>query len=202
MKKLILTLAAIPLAAYTAGASAQTYANQTYANAGGTVGVQNRIANLETRFNAGISAGVFTNAQRNSISRQLTELRNLERSYSYNGLSEAERRTLQQRIRRSETSCARPAGRTGPATMAGAMRSSMLTATLPTARVALTTPMGVRCRVPASPMIATGGRSRTTTSSTTNMDVQSPIRALSTTAMDGRSIMGCRDRSIRAADRQ
>ena len=94
MKKLILTLAAVPLAAYAAGASAQTYAN-----AGGTAAVQNRITNLEGRFNSGLSVGVFTTAERNSISRQLTELRNLERSYSYNGLSQAERRTLQQRIR-------------------------------------------------------------------------------------------------------
>lgn|GEM_PF-1088429 len=99
MKKLVLTLAAIPLAAYAAGASAQTYAYQTHANAGGAVSVQNRILNLENRFNAGLSAGVFTSAQRDSISRQLNELRNLERSYSYNGLSQAERRTLQQRIR-------------------------------------------------------------------------------------------------------
>lgn len=94
MKKLLLTLAALPLAAYAGGASAQTNSN-----AGGTVGIQNRIANLEGRFNAGLSAGVFTNAERNAISRQLGELRRLERSYSYNGLSQAERRTLQQRIR-------------------------------------------------------------------------------------------------------
>ena len=94
MKNLILTIAALPLAAIAAGATAQTYAD-----AGGTVATQNRISNLEGRFNAGLSAGVFTNAERNTISRQLTDLRNLERSYSYNGLTQAERRTLQQRIR-------------------------------------------------------------------------------------------------------
>jgi hypothetical protein len=96
MKKLFLILAAVPMAALAGEASAQTYAN---ANAGGGVGVQNRIANLEARFNAGLSAGVFTNSERSTIGRQLTDLRNLERSYSANGLSAAERRTLQQRIR-------------------------------------------------------------------------------------------------------
>ena len=94
MKKLVLTLAAVPLAAVAVEASAQTYADT-----GGTVAVQNRIANLEERFDAGSRAGVFTTAERNSISRQLSELRNLERRYSYNGLSQAEQRTLQQRIR-------------------------------------------------------------------------------------------------------
>jgi hypothetical protein len=94
MKKLILTLAAIPLAASAVGASAQT---NSYA--GGAVGVENRIANLEARYSAGLSAGIFSAAERNAISRQLTDLRRLEQSYSANGLTQAERRTLQQRIR-------------------------------------------------------------------------------------------------------
>ncbi|MDP8914133.1 MAG: hypothetical protein M3N39_11225 [Pseudomonadota bacterium] len=69
------------------------------ANAGGAVGVQNRIANLEARYDAGLNAGVFTSAERSAISRQLTDLRRLERSYSSNGLTLTERRILQQRIR-------------------------------------------------------------------------------------------------------
>lgn len=94
MKKYLLSLAALPLAAYACQASAQGMAN-----AGGAVGVQNRIANLEARYNAGLNAGVFTPAERSAISRQLTDLRRLERSYSSNGLSPSERRVLQQRIR-------------------------------------------------------------------------------------------------------
>jgi hypothetical protein len=94
MKKFLLSLAALPLAALAAPASAQTMAN-----ADGAVGVQNRIANLEARFDAGLNAGVFTTVERNAIERQLTDLRALERSYSSNGLTLAERRTLQQRIR-------------------------------------------------------------------------------------------------------
>lgn len=94
MKKVVFILAAMPLAALAGGASAQTMANP-----GGTVGVQNRIANLEARFDAGLGEGVFTNSERNAIDRKLTELRNLERTYSSNGLTAVERRTLQQRIR-------------------------------------------------------------------------------------------------------
>lgn len=94
MKKLLLTIAAIPLAAVSVSASAQTNAN-----AGGGVGIQNRIANLEARYNAGLNAGAFSSAERATISRQLADLRRLEQSYSYNGLTQAERQTLQQRIR-------------------------------------------------------------------------------------------------------
>lgn len=93
MKRLFIVLSALPLAC-AGGASAQTMANT-----GGAVGVQNRIANLEARFNAGVDTGAFTTAERNRIQRQLMDLRGLERSYSSNGLSGAERRTLQQRIR-------------------------------------------------------------------------------------------------------
>lgn len=94
MKKLLLTLAALPMAAYAGAATAQNMANS-----GGAVGLQNRIANLEARYNAGVSAGVFTTGERSTLDRQLTELRSLERRYSSNGLTPAERRTLQQRIR-------------------------------------------------------------------------------------------------------
>ena len=93
MKKVGFILAAMPFAFLAGQASAQSMAN-----AGGAVGVQNRIANLEARFNAGLGEGVFTNAERDAIDRRLTDLRNLERNYSSNGLTAAERRTLQQRI--------------------------------------------------------------------------------------------------------
>src|SRR3712207_2310015 len=94
MKKLLLTLAALPMVAYAGQASAQVNRN-----ASGAVTVQTRIANLESRFNAGVQAGAFTNSEYSAISRQLAELRALERSYSYDGLSDSERRALQQRIR-------------------------------------------------------------------------------------------------------
>lgn len=94
MKKLLLTLAAIPAATMAVEASAQTNMN-----AGGAVGIQNRIANLEARLNAGAQARVFTQQEYANLSSQLQNLRNLERQYSANGLSSTERRQLQNRIR-------------------------------------------------------------------------------------------------------
>lgn len=82
------------MAAYAGEAPAQTMTT-----AGDALGVQNRIANLEARFDAGLRGGVFTTAERNNLDRQLRDLRSLERSYSSNGLSLTERRALQQRIR-------------------------------------------------------------------------------------------------------
>jgi hypothetical protein len=94
MKKLLLTLAALPMGLYAGQATAQVNANTR-----GGATVQTRIANLESRFNAGVQAGAFTQSEYATISRQLAELRSLERSYSYNGISESERQALQQRIR-------------------------------------------------------------------------------------------------------
>ena len=94
MKKLLLTVAALPLALYAGQAAAQVNSN-----ARGGVTVQSRIANLESRYNAGMQAGVFSRSERDMLYRQIADLRALERSYSYDGLSENERRTLQQRIR-------------------------------------------------------------------------------------------------------
>jgi hypothetical protein len=106
MKKLLLTFAALPMAVFAGQASAQVNANTN-----GAVTVQNRIANLESRFNAGLQAGAFTDSQRATIHRQLVELRAMERSYSYDGISESERRALQQRIRQVRDDLRR-AGRT------------------------------------------------------------------------------------------
>jgi len=94
MKKFLLALAVIPAATMAVEASAQTNMN-----ANGAVGIQNRIANLEARLQAGAQARVFTSNQYAMLSNQLVQLRNLERQYSFNGLTQAERRTLQNRIR-------------------------------------------------------------------------------------------------------
>ena len=94
MKKLLLTLAALPAATMAVEASAQTYST-----AGGSAGVQTRIANLEARLNAGAQARVFTQQEYANLSSQLMTLRNLERQYSANGLNATERRQLQNRIR-------------------------------------------------------------------------------------------------------
>jgi hypothetical protein len=94
MKKILLTLAAIPAATMAVEASAQTYANTN-----ASVNIQNRIANLEARLNAGAQAGAFNRSEYSALTNRLMQLRNLERQYSYNGLTQAERRTLQTQIR-------------------------------------------------------------------------------------------------------
>ncbi|HZG45754.1 MAG TPA: hypothetical protein VEZ41_05740 [Allosphingosinicella sp.] len=94
MKKLLLTLAALPAATMAVEASAQT---NMYSD--GAMGIQTRIANLEARLNAGAQARVFTQQEYANLSSQLRNLRNLERQYSANGLTTAERRQLQNRIR-------------------------------------------------------------------------------------------------------
>ena len=114
MNKFLFSAAAIGALAVAAPASAQYgYGNQNsgyqtngygqngYANpnAGGTVAVQNRIAQLDQRFAAGIQAGVISRAEAQNIRPRLRQLRQLERQYSMNGLSPQERQDLQSRIR-------------------------------------------------------------------------------------------------------
>ena len=94
MKKLLLTLAAIPAAVIASQASAQSYANP---NAG--YNLTNRIANLEARFSAGAQNGAFDQREYQRLYSRLGQLRAMEQQYSYNGLSSGERRTLQAQIR-------------------------------------------------------------------------------------------------------
>jgi hypothetical protein len=95
MKKLLTVMTALGALAITAPASAQ-YAN---VNAGGTAGISNRIAQLDTRFRAGVQSGAITRAEAQSLRPQLRQLRQLERQYSVNGLTQMERQDLQLRIR-------------------------------------------------------------------------------------------------------
>ena len=96
MKKLLFTLTAVSALAVAAPAAAQQYSNM---NAGGGVGIQNRIAQLDSRLQAGIQAGVINRQEARSLRQQLRSLRDLNHQYSYNGLTQQERSTLQQRIR-------------------------------------------------------------------------------------------------------
>jgi len=94
MKKLLLTLAAIPAGTMAVEASAQTYANS---NVG--IGLQNRIATLEARLNVGIQQGAISQNEANDLRRQIWSLRDMHNRYSYNGLTQSETRTLRQRAR-------------------------------------------------------------------------------------------------------
>lgn len=94
MNKFLLAAVAIPAMALASDASAQP----SY-NTGGAVAVQNRLANLEARIDAGVQAGVIDRAEARDLRRQTRDLRQLELSYNQNGLTRQERQTLQQRIR-------------------------------------------------------------------------------------------------------
>jgi len=98
MKKLLLSMAAVGAIAVAAPAAAQ-YGYGSNVNAGGAVGFSNRIAQLEARLNAGVQAGVIDRTESRELRMDLRDLRRLERQYSYNGLTQAERQDLQQRLR-------------------------------------------------------------------------------------------------------
>lgn len=92
MKKIMMTLAALPLATIAVEASAQN-------NVNAGANIQNRIANIETQLYAGVQQGAFDQREARSLRQQVVSLRRLERQYSANGLTQQERSVLQQRIR-------------------------------------------------------------------------------------------------------
>jgi hypothetical protein len=101
MKKLLIAATALGALAVNAPAAAQ-YSNQggyANANAGGAIGVQNRIARLDARIQAGVQAGTIDRREERSLRQQLRDIDRLERQYSRNGLSQQERADLQQRVR-------------------------------------------------------------------------------------------------------
>lgn len=93
MKKLLLTLAAIPAATFAVEASAQTYVN---ANA--NVTVQNQILQLQNQLNAGIQTGAVDASESRRLRQELRQLNRLQRQYSANGLTTQEWNVLQQRV--------------------------------------------------------------------------------------------------------
>jgi hypothetical protein len=98
MKKLLLSMAAVGAIAVAAPAAAQ-YGYNSDVRARGAVGISNQIAQLEARFQAGISAGFINRNEARQLRRDLHNLRLLEQRYSYNGFTQAERQDLRQRVR-------------------------------------------------------------------------------------------------------
>jgi hypothetical protein len=94
MNKILLSMAAVGAIAVAAPAASQTWSN---ANTG--MGISNRIAQLDARLSAGIQSGEINRTEARALRMQVRELRNLERQYSYNGLTSAERQDLQMRLR-------------------------------------------------------------------------------------------------------
>jgi hypothetical protein len=114
MKKLLIAATALGALAVAAPATAQ-YSNQGYSNvnAGGAVGVQNRVARLEARIQAGVQAGTIDNREARTLRQQLRDITRLERQYGRNGLSQQERADLQQRVRLFRDQLAMADGRRG-----------------------------------------------------------------------------------------
>jgi hypothetical protein len=100
MNKLIIAMTAVSTLAMAAPAAAQ-WNNPANANvnAGGTVGIDNRIARLEARIQAGVQNGSIDRTEARNLRMQLRQLQRLERQYSMNGLSQQERADLQTRVR-------------------------------------------------------------------------------------------------------
>jgi hypothetical protein len=96
MNKLLLSMAAVGAIAVAAPAASQTWSN---ANAGGTMGISNRIAQLDARISAGIASGEISRTEARNLRMELRQLRQLERQYSYNGLTQTERQDLRERLR-------------------------------------------------------------------------------------------------------
>jgi len=96
MNKILLSMAAVGAIAVAAPAASQTWSN---ANAGGGMGISNRIAQLDARLSAGIQSGEISRSEARTLRMQVRQLQRLEQQYSYNGLTQTERQDLQQRLR-------------------------------------------------------------------------------------------------------
>src|SRR5215216_6496987 len=101
MNRILLSMAAVGAITVAAPAASQTWNNNSNwnANAGGAMGISNRIAQLDARLQAGIQSGEISRSEARTLRVQIRQLRDLERQYSYNGLTQTERRDLQQRLR-------------------------------------------------------------------------------------------------------
>lgn len=60
--------------------------------------IVNRIANVQMEIRAGVQAGTISRAEAQPLREQLRQLRQLQRRYSANGLTNVERQDLQRRI--------------------------------------------------------------------------------------------------------
>ena len=86
-------------AACALGVATPAAAQYVNANAGGTVGVENRLAQLETRIQAGVAAGSIDRTEAWRLRQELRQLQRTYRLYSRNGLTVQERTDLQARFR-------------------------------------------------------------------------------------------------------
>jgi hypothetical protein len=106
MKKLLFAMTAVGALAAAAPAVAQTGYRTGYNDPYGyntgvraDAGIDSRLAQLEARLNADISAGAISRSDERRLRAQIAGLRRLEWQYSRDGLSASERMDLMQRTR-------------------------------------------------------------------------------------------------------
>lgn len=100
MNKILLSMAAVGAIAVAAPAASQSWNDNNWnANAGAGMGISNQIARLDARISAGIASGEISRSEARNLRLELRQLRQLERQYSYNGLTQTERQDLRQRLR-------------------------------------------------------------------------------------------------------
>lgn len=93
MKKLILSLAALPAATMAVEASAQTYVSN---NASFTI--QNQIVQLQTQLDNGVRSGAINRTEQRQLTQQIRQLNRTQRQYMAGGLTSQEWNALQQRV--------------------------------------------------------------------------------------------------------
>lgn len=106
MKRLLLTMTALAAVAGAAPAVAQYYPQsdsryypQTSTRAMTSAEFRDRFNRLEMRLNAGLRSGDISRSEELTLRRQLANLRQLERQYSYNGLNWREQQNLLTQLR-------------------------------------------------------------------------------------------------------
>ncbi|MGZ8305107.1 MAG: hypothetical protein ACXWU6_00715 [Allosphingosinicella sp.] len=104
MNKILLSMAAVGAIAVAAPAASQSNwngdnGNSWNANANANAGIANRIARLDARLQAGIRSGDINATEARNLRARLRYLTRLEGRYGANGLTQAERRDLNQRLR-------------------------------------------------------------------------------------------------------
>ena len=95
MKRLLITLAAIPIATLAVEANAQNYVTSS-ANANATV--QNQIVQLQAQLDAGVRTGAIDTTERRRLRQEIRTLTRLRAQYAANGISSQEWNLLQQRV--------------------------------------------------------------------------------------------------------
>jgi len=112
MKKLLIAMTAVSALSVAAPALAQTgygngngsYNNNGYnngynANANGAVGIDNRLARLEARIQAGVQSGDIDQREAWRLRQQLRDISRLDRQYGRDGYTQQERADMQTRLR-------------------------------------------------------------------------------------------------------